>query len=138
MITVLFHFSMELDSWVLEQAREELKTLEAQYPDRFDYLKLELRTFISHPGNLSPLLGSTRKEDDEEDEEKTVSGLSTSVCTQESSNRKRRSTVNRGTAPNPKKPKNGPSTRYKDAVDIAIEKAEACLRKIREIKQSFL
>ncbi|XP_068640734.1 uncharacterized protein [Aristolochia californica] len=130
---------MELDSWVLEQAREELEILEVQYPDRFDYLKLELKAFISQPGNpsqFSPFLVPTGEE---EEEEETVSRVSTFASTQESSNRKRRRTVVRGSvAVNSKKSKNGPSVCYKDTVDIAIEKAEACLRKIREIKQSFL
>lgn len=32
---------------ILEQAKEELQILEAQQPDRFNYLKLELKSFIS-------------------------------------------------------------------------------------------
>lgn len=32
---------------ILEQAKEELQILEAQQPNRFNYLKLELKSFIS-------------------------------------------------------------------------------------------
>ncbi|PKU73731.1 hypothetical protein MA16_Dca013312 [Dendrobium catenatum] len=38
---------MSADSWMTERAKEELKSLEARHPSRFDYLKLELQSLIS-------------------------------------------------------------------------------------------
>lgn len=32
---------------MIEKAKEELQMLETQHPNRFDYLKLELKSFIS-------------------------------------------------------------------------------------------
>lgn len=45
---------------ILEQAKEELQILEAQQPDRFNYLKLELKSFISFLESHSLILSENK------------------------------------------------------------------------------
>ncbi|KAL5983052.1 hypothetical protein ACLOJK_017132 [Asimina triloba] len=122
---------MASDLWIIEQAREELQMLESQHPNRFDYLKLELKALVSHSSCFSASSPSLPSHPD-------VS-LSTSARTEVSSNRKKRkgrdfrqsgakfqkSRLNAG----------GCGDGSKDRADIAIERAEECLRKIREMKE---
>eukprot|EP00268_Persea_americana_P032974 TRINITY_DN3261_c0_g1_i2.p2 TRINITY_DN3261_c0_g1~~TRINITY_DN3261_c0_g1_i2.p2 ORF type:complete len:138 (-),score=31.74 TRINITY_DN3261_c0_g1_i2:1139-1552(-) len=131
---------MASESWILEQAKEELQILEAQHPERFDYLKLQLKSFISDltcpnfssssSHSLSQHLPSS-----------SCAALSTSAATQVSSNRrKRKGSEIRGMGVADSIPKRRIRTLdSSDArVDIVIERAEACLRKIRQVKESFM
>ncbi|XP_043717886.1 craniofacial development protein 1-like [Telopea speciosissima] len=43
----------ESSSWMIEQAKEELQILEAQHPNRFEFLKMELRNFIYGETDIS-------------------------------------------------------------------------------------
>ncbi|XP_054793008.1 uncharacterized protein LOC129298604 [Prosopis cineraria] len=124
------------DKAMEQQAREELGMLESLYPDRFQYLKLELQSFISQPHH-------------HHHHHHHLSFHSSMADTQESSSlnqRKRKKmspsadedsdhcyrTENCSGRFVKKKKKN------KDKVDLLLERAEACLRKIRQFKASLL
>lgn len=47
---------------MIEQAKEELQILETQQPKRFNYLKLELKSFISHLESQKLFLSSCAAE----------------------------------------------------------------------------
>ncbi|XP_028752743.1 uncharacterized protein LOC114712383 isoform X2 [Neltuma alba] len=115
-----------------QQAKEELEMLESLYPNRFQYLKLELKSFISQHHHHTP---------------EPSSFLSSIADTQESSSLNQRKRKNKSTA--------GEDSEYcdqqeecygsvkkmkkkKDRVDLVLERAEACLRKIRQFKASLL
>ncbi|KAK9117857.1 hypothetical protein Scep_015950 [Stephania cephalantha] len=122
-------------SWAVEQAREELEVLESMYPYRFEYLKLELKSFIN----------SAEEEEDEQElkhhHNKNSNSSSISISTQASCNRKRKSSrdgemvavVNKKY----RKLNHNNVDGAKGKVETAMERAEACLRKIREVKRSF-
>ncbi|KAK8948267.1 hypothetical protein KSP40_PGU004440 [Platanthera guangdongensis] len=110
--------------WMTERAMEELNTLEARHPDQFDYLKLELRSLISdHDLGPSP---------------PNIITPASSAGTQASSNRKRREAGlgdgDLGFGLEKKRLKSSTENR----ADMAIERARACLRRIRLVKESFL
>ncbi|XP_073002135.1 uncharacterized protein [Typha latifolia] len=115
--------SMALESWMAAMAREELQKLETQHPNRFDYLKLELKSLISAP-EWDSLFYS---------EEPTSLPPTSSAATQVSSNRKRKFD-GRGDEQSKREWCLGGS---KDRVEMVIERAEACLKRIRQVKQSF-
>ncbi|KAI0528725.1 hypothetical protein KFK09_001267 [Dendrobium nobile] len=111
---------MSADSWMTERAKEELKSLEARHPSRFDYLKLELQSLISDY-DLNPSFPDS------------------SPGTQVSSNRKRRGgdlcDEDLGFRLEKKKMmKWSPE----DRAEVAIERAKACLRRLQLVKESFL
>ncbi|KAJ4784292.1 hypothetical protein LUZ62_035538 [Rhynchospora pubera] len=124
---------MALESWIEEIAREELIKLENQHPNRFNHLKTELKLFISEP-KMEPYLLSP---------EPISPCLNHYTSTQESSNRKRN--LDCGTVHNrefkrkkARKEVRCMYDRIEDNVESAIERAEACLKRIREVKKSLM
>ncbi|KAL3527366.1 hypothetical protein ACH5RR_012022 [Cinchona calisaya] len=136
---------------MIEQAKEELQILEAQHPNRFNYLKLELKSFISHFESQILLLSS-----DNDNNMNIVScanptsvSISSSVTTQESSVGKKRKKsdlesmqVMEGKNIEASKQKfqrvvgDGCSKR-RDRIDVVFERAQACLEKIQQFKTNF-
>ncbi|KAI7753995.1 hypothetical protein M8C21_015560, partial [Ambrosia artemisiifolia] len=116
-----------------ELAKQELELLEAKYPTRFRYLKLQIKEFIH-------LL------DEEEDEQlfkqkQKKQQFYQSIITQESSSgRKRQREEEMDDGYRKPEPEPKPKTRIrrrKEGICDAIHKAEACLHKIQTLK-SFL
>ncbi|XXG60374.1 hypothetical protein AAC387_Pa04g2298 [Persea americana] len=136
---------MASESWILEQAKEELQILEAQHPERFDYLKLQLKSFISDL--TCPNFSSSSSHSlTQHLPSSSCAALSTSAATQvfvrtvSSNRRKRKGSEIRGMGVADSIPKRRiHRLDSSDArVDIVIERAEACLRKIRQVKESFM
>lgn len=117
---------------MIEKAKEELEMLETHHPDRFDYLKHELKSFIFLLQSqllLDPL--------------PTTSSATTQASTSMKRKRvclKRRKLEDGGWECNDKSEfeygKRG--RRETDRVDVVLEKAQACLRKIQEFKTSIV
>ncbi|XP_062107708.1 uncharacterized protein LOC133818689 [Humulus lupulus] len=120
-----------------EEAEKELRMLEDQYPNRYEYLKLELNHFIS-------LLHSRQ----------TTSQLinTTTATTQESTSRRKRKkssteyyrsrywvelTAEDQTRQEFDEQKDRISKKG-DRVEVVLERAHACLRKIKHLKASLL
>ncbi|XP_078162141.1 uncharacterized protein LOC144557443 [Carex rostrata] len=126
---------MAFESWIEEIAKEELKKLENQHPNRFNYLKTELKSLISEP-KLEPFFILPEP----------ISLYSNDFLpTQESSNRKRKfdcGTVHNEEFKKKKTRKEACSMhgdgRMKDKVEIVIERAKACLERIRMVKKSLI
>lgn len=75
--------SESLSLSVIEQAKEELETLEAQYPNRFRSLKVELQSFIFlHSQNLSLNPSASPSSPSSSSSHKTPSATSPSAATQ--------------------------------------------------------
>ncbi|OIT39853.1 PREDICTED: uncharacterized protein LOC109237555 [Nicotiana attenuata] len=111
---------------MIEQAKEELEILEDQHPNKFEYLKLELRSFIS-------FLESNNSD----------SVPSTSAATQESSSNRKRKNGSYGSQDNqePKKKLqkivlDPVSCTKRSRIDVVMERAKACLEKIQRFKTS--
>lgn len=141
-------------SWVVERAVEELRVLEAEHPDRHGCLKLELRAFISDSLRFSPLLpppcaclpptssAATQGMGCQNASSVFERGRGLIwVRFTESSNRKRRREakdrrVRAAEATGQQKLRE--ETRPKatrDSVDMALERAQQCLRKIQRVKE---
>lgn len=132
-----------------EVAGEELAKLEAAHPGRFGPLKAELERLVAEPGldaAAFPLLVSSPHADTD-----TGSGSAPAspsqptpsraglLCTQESSTRMKRKP--RGTVREVGKRRrrtSAPPEASKDRAEMAIERAERCLERIRAIKRSLL
>ncbi|XP_050229913.1 uncharacterized protein LOC126679019 [Mercurialis annua] len=107
------------------QAKEDLKILETLHPDRFEYLKLELKSFIS-------FLESQCSSDN------SIASFDQLVSTQASTYCEKNDIVKdhqemeeeRDEFEEVKKKK-------KDRVELVLEKAECCLRKIQEFKATL-
>ncbi|KAL0015173.1 hypothetical protein SO802_002242 [Lithocarpus litseifolius] len=135
-----------------EQAKEELEILETQHPNRFEYLKLELKSFIFQIQSQSQLPLP---------ENYSSSSFPTSsiATTQEStSNRKRKVgdclcvVMENGNESPKKKLQMGTTniignmkgivtnskTEKRERVDDVLERAQACLQKIQHLKASLL
>ncbi|GAA0146926.1 hypothetical protein LIER_06754 [Lithospermum erythrorhizon] len=126
---------------MLQQANEELEILEAQYPNRFEYLKIELKSFIS-------LIESQNKND--YNMGFYVNPTSSSTTTQASTTEKRRkngchdlqkvrrvdSNIEAKVEKYEKVECEGQVTKKK-RIDAVMEKAQACLNKIQLFKTSF-
>ncbi|GLT28728.1 hypothetical protein SLA2020_036380 [Shorea laevis] len=95
---------------MIQQAKEELELLETHHPNRFQYLKLDLKAFIL-------LLQS----------QQSVSSTVT-VATQASSTGRKRK---RGGG------KFGRGEEGDRRVDLVLERAESCLQKIRKLKSTL-
>ncbi|KAK1361880.1 hypothetical protein POM88_046354 [Heracleum sosnowskyi] len=132
---------------VIEQAKQELEKLETQYPNCFQSLKLDLKTFISQL--------------EEEQEEKLSSQQrysfpTTTASTHVSSTRKKRKKGNsdvKGTRDDDQAQskleiskmlhmkrfccENGYGKRRDMRTDAAIERARVCLQKVQQLKTSF-
>ncbi|KAK9691617.1 hypothetical protein RND81_09G208200 [Saponaria officinalis] len=102
---------------MIEKAKEELQLLETLHPHKFNYMKLELQSFISllHSHQLLDSLPCT-------------SSATTQAST--SMKRKRVSWRKREMEDQTKKRK------QRDRVDVVLDKAHACLRKIQDFKNS--
>ncbi|KAF5749604.1 hypothetical protein HS088_TW04G01574 [Tripterygium wilfordii] len=101
---------MECSSWdMIKLAKEKLEMLETQYPNRFDYLKQELESFISLHESKHFLPETNFP----------CSSSASAPATQASTSRKwKRKKENR--------------------VDSVLERAKLCLVKIQKLKSSFL
>ncbi|EXB86767.1 hypothetical protein L484_007791 [Morus notabilis] len=135
---------------VEERAKEELRNIEAQYPNSHEYLKLELKSFIfllqshHHHDHLNILLNS--------DHTQFFPTSSPAVATQEStSNRKRKKVSENHCIDNdsdkqelnqinqsPEDIVVKETKKRRDRVELVLERARACLRKIRHLKSSLL
>ncbi|CAH1413771.1 unnamed protein product [Lactuca virosa] len=110
-----------------ELAEQELKILEAQHPTRFQLLKLELKSFIQLFDEEEQQQSFERKQQQQQ--------FHLSILTQESSSRKReRMKVEREEG---KTKRSGRRRRAEEGISGAIQKAEACLRKIEALKSLF-
>ncbi|TMW88189.1 uncharacterized protein LOC107010819 [Solanum pennellii] len=109
----------------MEEAKKELEILETQHPNKFEYLKLELRSFISFlESHNSDTLPS-----------------SSYVDTQESSSNRKRKNGSFASKEEPKKKlqRVGQDTvgcNKRSRIDVVMERAQACLRKIQRFKTS--
>ncbi|KAM3712633.1 hypothetical protein ACJW30_01G197400 [Castanea mollissima] len=135
-----------------EQAKEELELLETQHPNRFEYLKLELKSFIFQIQSQSQLPLP---------ENHSSSSFSTSsiATTQESTSNKKRKvgdclcvSMEDGNESSKKKLQMGTTnimgnmkgiidnrkTKKRERVDEVLERAQACLQKIQHLKASLL
>ncbi|KAI3941627.1 hypothetical protein MKX01_018217 [Papaver californicum] len=126
-------------SWMIEQAKEELENLESQHPNRFKLLKHELETFISNASSadfhhyVNPDVQNL--------------GTPTSISTQASTSIRKRKrcpqiqNTHRGdvatTTTKPNLPKMEHQIQKRTSVDAAIQRAEACLEKLRIMKASL-
>ncbi|KAI9100233.1 hypothetical protein K1719_024451 [Acacia pycnantha] len=114
-----------------QQAKQELEMLESLYPDRFQYLKLDLKSFISHDHLSAPSSFHSSKIDTQE---------STSLD-QRKRKRKKKRTANEDSECSDQHEEcywSVKKKKKKDRVDLVLERAEACLRKIRQFKASLL
>ncbi|XP_057492049.1 uncharacterized protein LOC130777660 [Actinidia eriantha] len=109
---------------MIEQAKEELQILEGQHPNRFEYLKLELKSFIS--------LHQSQNNNNMAFSPNSISlPVSSTATTQaSSSSKKRKKIVTCSELRKHKIPR-------VDRVEVVLERAQACLRKIHQFKTSF-
>ncbi|CAL4917257.1 unnamed protein product [Urochloa decumbens] len=144
-------------AWMAEVAGEELAKLEAAHPGRFGPLKAELQRLVADPGldaDAFPLLSpraaavaaTTTTDDDADDtpasSQPDLSVAAAAVCTQESSTRKRKPRA-RGAVREEGKRRRRAGTPpgqggAKDRAEMAIERAERCLERIRAVKRGLL
>ncbi|GJU49599.1 hypothetical protein Tco_1219154 [Tanacetum coccineum] len=110
-----------------EVAKQELKLLEAQHPSGYQYLKLQLKEFIH--------VLEEQEQDQQAFLRKQQQFHMMSCMTQESSNVKRKRKVEKENDDDVHTKKRRGSERIKPGG--AIQKAEACLRKIQALKKSF-
>ncbi|KAI8031345.1 hypothetical protein LOK49_LG01G02674 [Camellia lanceoleosa] len=147
---------MGMEKKMIEQAEEELEILEAQHPNRFEYLKIELKSliFLLHSQNIT--LSNNNNNNNFNKSYNFLSSSSNSILlpasstatTQASSSNKKRK---KGTS-EMQRTEQPPSPKHKiqradweeslcsnrrDGVEVAIERAQACLLKIQQFKTSF-
>ncbi|XP_025797566.1 uncharacterized protein LOC112877469 isoform X2 [Panicum hallii] len=138
-------------AWVAEVAGEELAKLEAAHPGRFGPLKAELERLVADPGldaaafpSLASLRAAAATDDDgtapaSSQPAPFPEGL---ICTQESSTRKRKPPAGgavREREEGKRRRRTGtPPGGTKDRAELAIERAERCLERIRAIKRGLL
>ncbi|RLN40901.1 uncharacterized protein C2845_PM01G39060 [Panicum miliaceum] len=144
-------------AWVAEVAGEELAKLEAAHPGRFGPLKAELERLVADPGldaaafpsPVSPRAAAavaTATATDDDGTAPASSQLAPSleglVCTQESSTRKRKpprgGAVREREEGKRRRRTGSPPGGTKDRAELAIERAERCLERIRAIKRGLL
>ncbi|CAL9163744.1 unnamed protein product [Musa hybrid cultivar] len=136
---------MVYESWLVERAKEELEMLESQHPTRFHHLKLDLKSFISQPNSGAQLF--PRAVDDDAFGPPLASAA---VPTQTSSTRKRKTETERRSLQQKNKAqksssasrqtggRDGSRKKSDSSVEAAIRRAQACLRRIQQVKQSLL
>ncbi|XP_059639738.1 uncharacterized protein LOC132282132 [Cornus florida] len=118
---------------MLDQAKEELQILEAQHPNKFGYLKLELKSFIFllESQNLNANSNSLP----------TSSTATTQVSSTSRKRKKSTSDIQRVMEGDIEAPKlkfhKCHNLDERDRVDVVIEKAQACLYKIQQFKTNF-
>ncbi|XP_021742746.1 uncharacterized protein LOC110708830 [Chenopodium quinoa] len=117
---------------MIEKSKEELQMLETNHPYRFDYLKNELKSFIT-------LLESQFLPEPLPTTSSTTTQASTSMKRKRVS-LKRRKVENGGWENDYSKIEynNIKVTSHRDRVDVVLEKAQACLCKIQEYKCSMV
>ncbi|CDP01721.1 unnamed protein product [Coffea canephora] len=121
---------------MIEQAKEELQILEAQQPDNFNYLKDELKSFISRLESQSLPLPSAGF---------FLFFMGTSllyivVITESSAckKRKKEDSLEDENIEGPKrKSQRVAGDERRNRIDLAIERARECLEKIQRFKTSF-
>ncbi|KAJ0021141.1 hypothetical protein Pint_31110 [Pistacia integerrima] len=130
---------MECSSWkMIEQAKEELQILETLHPNRFDYLKLELKSFIF-------FLESQHNNNDNNNENNNLiyyPSSSTATTQASTNNRKRKKAgIGMGSCRNEEMKNKFQRVlgefKRRDRIDLVLEKAQSCLRKIKELKSSL-
>ncbi|KEH34567.1 hypothetical protein MtrunA17_Chr3g0109201 [Medicago truncatula] len=135
----------------LEQAKEELEMLETLYPNQHDYLKHELRSFISHlqnsysyshplPQNNTSLTAFLDTEESTSLEH--IKSIQLALPEREEVMKEGKKGAENSELESPKSVviKHCPSRRKnkrKDRVDLVLEKAQNCLKKIRHFKTSL-
>ncbi|MED6118687.1 hypothetical protein PIB30_005159 [Stylosanthes scabra] len=138
-----------------EEALEELKKLEAQYPNQFEHLKNELRSFITQLQSDSPpqpennnIHYDTQESTSLEQMKKIKSyglglALADKVMKMEGKIDEEgcelvespRTVIVKHHHPHPSSMN---KKRKVDRVDLVLERAQACLKKIRHLKTSLL
>ncbi|KAL6959727.1 hypothetical protein U1Q18_039881 [Sarracenia purpurea var. burkii] len=119
---------------MIEQAKEELQILEAQHPNRFDYLKLDLKSFIhllQSQHSAGAAAGATNP---------VLLPVSSAATTQGSSTRKKtRKGIDNGPRSHKIQRPDCEESFHKgrDTVEMALQRAQACLLKIQQFKTSF-
>ncbi|KAL7231128.1 hypothetical protein ACSBR2_009404 [Camellia fascicularis] len=145
---------MGMEKKMIEQAEEELEILEAQHPNRFEYLKIELKSliFLLHSQNIT--LSNNNNNFNKSynflssSSNSILLPASSTATTQASSSNKKRkkrtSEMQKTEQPPPPKQKiqragwdESLCSNRRDGVEVAIEKAQACLLKIQQFKTSF-
>ncbi|KAE9594450.1 hypothetical protein Lal_00001292 [Lupinus albus] len=138
-----------------ELAKEELNMLETQYPNQYEYLKLELRSFIlqlqsnHHNSPLFPQNTLLPFLDTEEstclDKKKMSNNISNNYGLELALADSEVMEVMFDKGYELESPMNGEWNGYKrrkskrkDRVDLVLEKAQACLKNIRHFKTSLL
>ncbi|CAL9086965.1 unnamed protein product [Musa textilis] len=136
---------MAYESWLVEGAKEELEMLESQHPTRFHHLKLELKSLISQPKSGAQFFSRAV-----DDDALGAPLASAAVPTQASSTRKRKTGTERRSLHQQNKAqksssasrqtggRGGSCKKSDSSVEAAIRRAEACLRRIQQVKQSLL
>ncbi|KAK3157848.1 hypothetical protein QOZ80_2AG0129060 [Eleusine coracana subsp. coracana] len=147
-------------AWMAEAAGEELAKLEAAHPGRFGPLKAELRRLVAEPGLdaaavFPPLdhccfdpaaMSPAPRDDATPSSSQAATPLLHLSSTQESSTSVRKRKPGGGDACERKDGKRrrrrsataAPPGVAKDRADMAIERAQRCLERIRAVKQSLL
>ncbi|KAK4602339.1 hypothetical protein RGQ29_011400 [Quercus rubra] len=135
-----------------EQAKEELEILETQHPNRFEYLKLELKSFIFHiqsqsqlplPENYSPSSFPTSSiATTQESTSNRKRKVGDCLCVlMEDGNESPKKKLQMGTTNimgNMKGITTNRKINNRERVDEVLERAQACLQKIQHLKASLL
>ncbi|WJX37034.1 hypothetical protein P8452_24848 [Trifolium repens] len=135
----------------LEQAKEELEILETLYPNQHDYLKHELKSLISQLQNTTthsyshPLPQYNTSHlflDTEESTNLEQTKIKLFLPEREEVVEKRKKSAESSELKSPKSVvmKHYPSSKKnkrKDRVDLVLERAENCLKKIRLFKKTL-
>ncbi|CAI8597108.1 unnamed protein product [Vicia faba] len=125
----------------LEQAKQELKMLETLYPNQHHYLKHELRSFIiqhsySHP--LPQYHTSLAFLDTEESTNlEQTKGIKLGLPDIQEVTEKKKKGAESSVLESPKHYPSSRKKKRKDRVDLVLERAQNCLKKIRHFKTSL-
>ncbi|KAJ7964367.1 hypothetical protein O6P43_014197 [Quillaja saponaria] len=132
--------------WMIEeQAKKELQLLETQHPNHFEYLKLELKSFIflhqSQPeNNFSSPLSIFSIADTQEStsmKQRKMSGCDCEFVLEDKV--KMEGEIGKTSKQEYQKVYlNKKSKRRRDRAEVVLERAQACLKKIRHLKTSLL
>ncbi|KAJ4724253.1 hypothetical protein OWV82_003261 [Melia azedarach] len=113
---------------MIEQAKEELEMLETQHPYRFGYLKMELKSFIFllesqyNNNNNNPI---------------SLPTYSAAAATQASTSRKRKKDGSESEICKMVCRNGAFEHKRRNRIDLVLEKAQSCLRKIQQLKSSL-
>ncbi|KAL4186124.1 hypothetical protein AMTRI_Chr09g12680 [Amborella trichopoda] len=119
-----FLFGTLMDcEWVAEQAREELQKLESDHPNRFGFLKKEFQALLTQanpPASSATTAVSTNRKRKAIDKDYCYNGDNNNGRKCKHKKRKKEEKEER--------------SRGRDSADSAIERAQACLNKLRQFK----